>query len=53
VEHNESEYQLFIDFEKAYEPGSREVLYNVLNKFGIVMKLVRLIKMCLNETTSS
>jgi hypothetical protein len=25
-------------------------LYNILLKFGIVMKLVRLIKMCLNET---
>jgi len=25
------------------------VLYNILNEFGIPMKLVRLIKMCLNE----
>jgi hypothetical protein len=28
----------------------REVLYNILIEFGIPMKLVRLIKMCLNET---
>jgi hypothetical protein len=28
----------------------REVLYNDLKKFGVPMKLVRLIKMCLNET---
>jgi hypothetical protein len=27
----------------------REVLYNILIEFGIPMKLVRLIKMCLNE----
>jgi hypothetical protein len=27
----------------------REVLYNILMEFGIPMKLVRLIKMCLNE----
>jgi hypothetical protein len=28
----------------------REVLYNILIKSGVPMKLVRLIKMCLNET---
>jgi hypothetical protein len=27
-----------------------EVLYNILTEFGVPMKLVRLIKMCLNET---
>jgi sorting nexin-29 len=45
-------YQLFIDFKKAYNSVRKEVLYNILVQFGVPMKLVRLIKMCLNETCS-
>jgi hypothetical protein len=41
---------LFIDFKKAYDSVRREVLYNILIEFGVPMKLVRLIKMCSNET---
>jgi len=44
--------QLFIDFKKAYDSVRREVLYNILIEFGVPKKLVRLIKMCLNETYS-
>jgi len=43
-------HQLFIDFKKAYDSVRREILYNILIEFGIPMKLVRLIKMCLTET---
>ena len=45
-------HQLFINFEKAYNSVRREVLYNILIEFDIPMKVVRLIKMCLNETYS-
>ena len=44
--------QLFIDFKKAFDQLRREVLYNILIEFGITLKLVRLIKMCLIETYS-
>jgi len=43
-------YLLFIDFKKAYDSVRREVLYNILIEFSIPIKLIRLIKMCLNET---
>jgi hypothetical protein len=49
-EYNETVHQLFIDFEKAYDSVRREALYNILIEFGVPMKLVRLIKTCLNET---
>jgi hypothetical protein len=45
-------HQLFIDLKKACDSVKREVLYNILLEFGIPKKLVRLIKMCLNETYS-
>jgi hypothetical protein len=51
-EYNEAVHQLFIDFKKAYDSIRREVLCNILIEFGIPMKLVRLIKMCLSETYS-
>jgi hypothetical protein len=49
-EYNETIHKLFIDFKKAYDSMRMEVLYNILIEFGVPMKLVRLIKMCSNET---
>jgi len=51
-EYNEAVHQLFIDFKKAYDSVRREDLYNILIEFGIPMKLLRLIKMCLTEIHS-
>jgi hypothetical protein len=51
-EYNGTVHQLFIDLKKAYDSVKREVLYNILLEFGLHKKLVRLIKMCLNETYS-
>jgi len=45
-EYNEEVHQPFIDFKKAYDPVRREVLYNILIQFGILMERVRLIKIC-------
>jgi hypothetical protein len=33
-----------------YDSFRRDILYNVLNEFGIPLELASLIKMCLNET---
>jgi hypothetical protein len=52
LEYNGMVHQLFIDFKKAYDSIKREVLYNILLEFGTPKKIVRLIKMCLNETYS-
>ena len=43
-EKNVTMRQLFIDFKKAYDSVRRD--------FGIPVKLVRIMKMCLNETYS-
>jgi hypothetical protein len=40
----------FYRLQEAYDSVRREVLYNILIEYGIPMKLIRLIKMCLNET---
>jgi hypothetical protein len=50
--YNEKVHHLYIDFKKAYVSVKREVLYDILIEFGVSKKLVRLVKMCLNETNS-
>jgi sorting nexin-29 len=49
LEYNETVYQIFIDFKKAYDSVRREVLHIILTEFGVTMKLDRLIKIRLNE----
>jgi hypothetical protein len=51
-EYNETVRQLFTDFKEIYCSISKEVFCNILTEFGVTMKLVRLIKMYLNETYS-
>jgi hypothetical protein len=43
---------LLIDFKTVYHSFSRKFSYTIQFEFGIFMKLLRLIKMCLNETCS-
>jgi hypothetical protein len=47
---NEAVHQPFIYFKKAYDLVRGEVLHNILMEFGIRLKLVRLIKIYMNET---
>jgi hypothetical protein len=49
---NKTVHQLYRDFKKAYDSVWREIFYNIVIEFGVSMKSVRLIKMCLNETYS-
>jgi hypothetical protein len=51
-EYNKTVHQLFTDFKKTCVSVMREVLYNILIQFGVPIKLLRFIKMCLNETYS-
>jgi len=45
-------HQEFIDFKTACDSVRRERLYNILTEISTFMKIVRLIKMCVNETCS-
>ena len=51
-EYYEAVHQLFIDLKKTYDLVRKEVLHNIFIEFVIPKKLARLIKMCLNETSS-
>ena len=44
--------QLFINLKKANDSVRREVLCNILIQFGVPMKLVSLIEVCMSETYS-
>ena len=51
-EYNEAVHQLLIECKKAYDSVRREDLCNISIEFGVHIKLVRLIKMYVNETYS-
>jgi hypothetical protein len=51
-EYNDTVHQLFITLKKSYDSVRREVLYNILIEFGVPTKLVRLMKLWLNEMYS-
>ena len=52
LEYNEAVHWLFVDSKKPYDSVWREVLYNILIEYHIPIKLVKLMKVCLNETNS-
>jgi hypothetical protein len=43
-------HQLLVDFKKAYDSVRRDVLYNNFIELGVLMELVRLIKIHSDET---
>jgi hypothetical protein len=49
-EYKEAVHRLFTDFRRAYNSVRMEVLYSIFIEFGVPMKLVWIIKVCLNET---
>jgi hypothetical protein len=51
-EYSETVHKLLIHFKRPFDSVKREVLYSIPIEFEVAMKLVRLIKMCLNETCS-
>jgi hypothetical protein len=50
--YNDAVDQLFIKLKKAYDSVRIKVLYNILIQFGIPMKRVSLIKVCISEAYS-
>jgi hypothetical protein len=45
--YNERVHKTFEDLKKTYDSARREVLYNIRIEFGVSMKLVRVLKICL------
>jgi hypothetical protein len=51
-EYNEEVRYLFLYFKKTYDLLRREVFYTILIEFGIHIKLVWLMKVCLHKNYS-
>jgi len=48
-EYNQSEQNLFIDFQKAYDSIHRETLWKCVEEFKIATKLINTCKMCTKD----
>lgn len=44
-------HQLFVDFKKAYDSTKRNKMYQILVFLGVPKKLVKLVRVCLNESS--
>jgi sorting nexin-29 len=51
-EHKVDIHQLYIDYKQAYDTINRSELEEIMKEFGIPIKLVRLIKMTIENTNS-
>ena len=51
-EYGKNLYQLFIDFKQAYDSIHRPSIWRILKEFGVPEKLIRLIQVCLSNTTA-
>lgn len=51
-EYNIDLHHLFIDFKQAYDSIYRSKMYETLQEFGIPDKLIRLVRMCLNNSAA-
>ena len=49
-EYNISIHQLFVDFKQAYDSIRRNIIFNIMEEFGIPRKLIRLTKATLTAT---
>ena len=50
-EHNVEIYQIFVDFQKAYDSIRRDKLYAIMAYFGIPSKLIRLTQVTKENST--
>lgn len=48
-EYRQNMWRVFVDFKKAYDSVHRDSLYNIMNDLGFPEKLIKLIKMCMEE----
>ena len=53
-EHNLETWVLFLDLVKAFDMAPRELLWNTLERFGVPLKLISVLRaICINQTRYS